>query len=973
MAKIRSSEHTEKYTDFKGVDLFNDSSKISNSRLAYSVNMWKDYSSPYKEFLSSVPGYRCVFSFGDGRINGIFGANFKGEDYVIVHVGKKLYSFKKSDRDEISDREGICLISDALEDTRSEAVNFKESLIILDGTNIYDLMLTDNGFEIKSLLDDAYFPTVSKNTEGYMQRNLLTDKFRDRFKGYKKETHNPFFLEYEIYDGDERAVSVKRIKRSRPIVYIPPKVTVDGIEYKIKRVSAEAFKGDTVIEEIVMSENVELVENGAFYGCTSLKTAVLCGARAIGDLAFGECSSLKTLWIGGALKSVYSRSFENTALKNPEGKVFYTSDEEHLSSIERADGGGSFNHADHFTRVYRECVYMTEEVGRRVDTYINVGGCDSGYVVPEYDRGAISSLEPNETWSFFAEKSCAFSHVKLYMGDFSVNIGVTVSENSNVDPGDFVHSFLLPLSGGTREVSEIKINGENISLDRVTLVRNNDFIDSVIIELSDDEIEKSEITVLGTASEEYIKKGGEYHDIVSCTGYKNTLSKAILGCRIGTVFDDRLFLAGNPELPNTVFFCEKQENGRSSQFYFGSRSFVFCGEDEYPIKTMISSPSVITAVKGGKGAVFCIIRDGSSYRISEGVSGIGCVSEGINFFGDSLFVSERGVESFGLKNSSHEKYLEHRSSYIDRELLSSGISLEKSRLAVWEGYLVLLIGDKIYLADSRQPVSEMGYEWFVLDGICAYENDRYVYRYRSTYPSDGKDYKGYALYLKDSEEKVDFDKVRSYEYERIGKVYYTVEDGISYLVDRDGELEGGDRFYASAIYSDGELLFFGCENGALCLFNNDKRGATVKEESVKGAEIHRSFYNRCGHKYISGFSTKSSDCGYMGISKNSVRSSTLIKLRADPGLSLTVKVRSDREPWQICDLIKGGDTSFYAVDFSSATHKASEFINVICRENKRRFTEKQFFIYSDTVNSPFGIYSMSYRWKIAGRVRERDV
>ena len=236
MAKIRSSEHTEKYTDFKGVDLFADPSEISGSRLAYSVNMWKDYSSPYKELLSSVPGYRCVFNFEDGRINGIFGANFKGEDYIVVHVGKKLYSFRKSDRDEISGYDSLTLIYGALEDTKSVAVNFKDSLIILDGANIYDLKLTDNGFEIKSLLDDAYLPTVSKNAEGYMQRNLLTDKFRDRFKGYKKETFNPYFLEYEIYGDDEKAAAVKRIKRARPTVYIPPKVTVDGIEYKIKRI-----------------------------------------------------------------------------------------------------------------------------------------------------------------------------------------------------------------------------------------------------------------------------------------------------------------------------------------------------------------------------------------------------------------------------------------------------------------------------------------------------------------------------------------------------------------------------------------------------------------------------------------------------------------------------------------------------------------------------------------------------------------
>lgn len=52
-----------------------------------------------------------------------------------------------------------------------------------------------------------------------------------------------------------------------------------------------AFAWDSSLEEIDLSK-VEIIERETFYGCTSLKAAVLTSAVKIGDYAFSDCSSL---------------------------------------------------------------------------------------------------------------------------------------------------------------------------------------------------------------------------------------------------------------------------------------------------------------------------------------------------------------------------------------------------------------------------------------------------------------------------------------------------------------------------------------------------------------------------------------------------------------------------------------------------------------------------------------------------------
>jgi hypothetical protein len=94
----------------------------------------------------------------------------------------------------------------------------------------------------------------------------------------------------------------------------------------------------------------------------------------------------------------------------------------------------------------------------------------------------------------------------------------------------------------------------------------------------------------------------------------------------------------------------------------------------------------------------------------------GCIGKAINFNDDIVFFSDRGMEGIS-GDVTTEQVLGHRSSLVDRKLTKES-GYKDMVLAEWEGYLIVFIGDKAYLADSRATFSNNGereYDWFYWD------------------------------------------------------------------------------------------------------------------------------------------------------------------------------------------------------------------------------------------------------------------
>jgi hypothetical protein len=197
-------------------------------------------------------------------------------------------------------------------------------------------------------------------------------------------------------------------------------------------------------------------------------------------------------------------------------------------------------------------------------------------------------------------------------------------------------------------------------------------------------------------------------------------AEKIANCTVGTTFDNRIFFAGNPDYPNTLFHCELDDAS-----YVRETAYYTDGEDDAQIKTLIRGMDILIAVREDRGNGCKVYLHspaldsslGKVYPVTSTEISLGTVSVGINFFDDIVFVSPMGLEAIEI--SSDRASLKHRSTMVDRKLINES-DLANCKAELWNNYLVLLVGGRIYLADARQVYRgnrNVEYEWYFWENI----------------------------------------------------------------------------------------------------------------------------------------------------------------------------------------------------------------------------------------------------------------
>lgn len=190
----------------------------------------------------------------------------------------------------------------------------------------------------------------------------------------------------------------------------------------------------------------------------------------------------------------------------------------------------------------------------------------------------------------------------------------------------------------------------------------------------------------------------------------------ILNCTLLQVFDNRVFVSGNPEHPNMLWHCSLNDPS-----YFSDLDYYQEGMDSAQIKGMVAGNNALWVFREPSEAntnVFYhtpAIDDeyGKIYPSSHSSITIGCVGKAINFNDDIVFFSERGMEGIS-GDITTEQAAAHRSSLVDRKMIAAS-DYKNMVLEEWEGYLLVFIGNKVFLADSRTVFTNenhIEYEWF---------------------------------------------------------------------------------------------------------------------------------------------------------------------------------------------------------------------------------------------------------------------
>lgn len=390
----------------------------------------------------------------------------------------------------------------------------------------------------------------------------------------------------------------------------------------------------------------------------------------------------------------------------------------------------------------------------------------------------------------------------------------------------------------------------------------------------------------------------------------------IKGCTIATIFDKRVFMSGNPRYPNHVFYCGRNSvTGHIDPTYWGVLNYWQEGITMSPVTGLVPVSDTLMVLKSDtkqecsifyrKPELTNINVMPVQYNGTNGAPGIGCVGACKNFIDDPVFLSNKGLEAVGMLSTAYERSIYHRSYLIDQKLTEC--DLASAVMEVWNGWLIILVDGKMFLADSRKTFTHgtgsKQYEWFYCENIGVWEGQT------------------------ESEK---------------------------------GDMTGGTFHKAVCLKTIGNDLYFGTDNGYLCKFNFDLR---------TNGEIPASAYTFDGRTIFCCAATKMDNCGVPGLTKNTVKKSTVIKTRAMQSSAAKVKIRTNRKPYTQIARINSTLFSFDNMDFDDFSFITDEQSLFSVREKEKKWVEKQYFIYSDEFMKPFSLNYITYRYQIAGRFK----
>lgn len=184
----------------------------------------------------------------------------------------------------------------------------------------------------------------------------------------------------------------------------------------------------------------------------------------------------------------------------------------------------------------------------------------------------------------------------------------------------------------------------------------------------------------------------------------------VLNCTLLQVFDNRVFISGNKDYPNTVWHCSLDD-----PTYFSDLDYYREGVDSAKVMGLVAGNNNLWVFREPSQAHTSVFYHtpttdeeyGKVYPSQHSSISTGCVGKAVNFNDDILFFSERGMEGIS-GDITTEQAVAHRSTLVDRKLISEK-NYRGMILAEWEGYLLIFIGDKAYLADSRAMFTNEGH------------------------------------------------------------------------------------------------------------------------------------------------------------------------------------------------------------------------------------------------------------------------
>ncbi len=207
-------------------------------------------------------------------------------------------------------------------------------------------------------------------------------------------------------------------------------------------------------------------------------------------------------------------------------------------------------------------------------------------------------------------------------------------------------------------------------------------------------------------------------------GYTERIDK----CRFMDVFENRVFFSGNPDYPNVEW-----ASGVNDPLFVPDINYTEIGLDSSRIMGYLRVGAEQAIIKSdGDGSTtymrsYQSLSDGEViFPIKQGISGLGAISSRAmtTFLDDPVYLTRNGVYAIAQQDISSERALCMRSTRVNGKLLFEK-NLENAVMCEWDGYLILCVNGKCFVADaskksySGNKTSTFEYEWYFWTNIPA--------------------------------------------------------------------------------------------------------------------------------------------------------------------------------------------------------------------------------------------------------------
>ena len=454
--------------------------------------------------------------------------------------------------------------------------------------------------------------------------------------------------------------------------------------------------------------------------------------------------------------------------------------------------------------------------------------------------------------------------------------------------------------------------------------------------------------------------------LISPEGQMRKISddSVISSCTKAALYDGRLFLSGSSALPSQVFYSTPLSEENISFFPDAFFKESNAGVAVTDILSYEGALWIFKTKDDGEGSIVCRKKSvkEKDYPIVRVFSRVSPKSRAVIFNQKIHFLGEGGLLAIEKPYCENDAEIVSLSDPIFSMLCKE--NFQRADLGIWLGYLAVAFGERIYLADPRGKNG--GYDWYFINGVGEYKNDSRVYRYLS-HAEESFD-------LHPHPDSVAGGEIISFTLPDEKAIFYSKEGNRRYRVYPTEELTGGDFSPAESFFFDEKFLWF-ATGESLYLFNNDKRGALPdspseenpyeEEKKLHENKIHQSFYSFAGHapKYIA--ATHYDDCGLPCYEKSSAPDSLYLELCPFGESLFTLSVMTDGVRKSSFE-ISPSPIDFSALDFQHIGMHRGEGRDMRLSEKAVGWYKKQLVLSGNGFSSPFGIKSVSYRYRIKG-------